>query len=73
MTTLQRTLWRAEGDAHFRERARQNLGSTLAEEGLILTDDEMRQLRDFWETLQGLSERAAYERIAALARSKGRG
>lgn len=72
MTTLQQAFWRAEADAHFRQRTLENLGATLAEEGLILTDDEMRTIREFWETLRGLSERAAYERIAARARLLGR-
>lgn len=46
-----------------------NMGFALAEEGFILSDDQMAVMRDFWETLSGLNERAAYERIAAKERS----
>ncbi len=63
-----RVLWRAVEDSDFRRRAIQNLGSALAEDGFILSDDEMRELRNCWEPIQALSERAAYERIMANAR-----
>ena len=46
----------------------ENLGVALAEDGFILTDAEMAAMRESWETLDGLQERAAYERIMAMAR-----
>ena len=64
-----RVLWRAAEDPEFRRRMRQDLGITLAEEGFILADAEMSILREQFEPLQGLTDRAAYERIAALARA----
>ena len=67
-----RVLWRAAEDGEFRRRALANLGTALAEEGFILTDAEMAALRSCWEPLAGLAERAAYERIAALARGHRR-
>ena len=59
-------------DADFRRRSLHNLGMALAEEGFILSDAEMAQVRGFWEPLSGASERAAYERLAALARANPR-
>ena len=64
-----RVLWRAVEDTDFRRRTLGNLGTALAEEGFLLTDDEMRTVRGHWESLQGLSERRAYERIMAFARA----
>jgi hypothetical protein len=67
-TTIGRVFCRAANDGEFRRRALQNLGTALAEEGFILTDGEMRELRQHWESLQALTERIAYERVMALAR-----
>ena len=67
-----KVLWKAARETEFRTRALRNLGSALAEEGFILSDAEMTKLRDFWESLTDLSERAAYERIMATARMWGR-
>lgn len=64
-----RILWQLVEDAEFRRRALANLGGALAEEGYILADGEMQVLRGQWDSLASLSERAAYERIMALARS----
>ena len=69
MTTMGRALWRAVEDTHFRQRTLHNLGAALAEEGFILTDSEMSLMREFWDSLAGLSERASFERIAARARA----
>lgn len=71
-TTLGRVFRRAAHDTEFRRRALQNMGIALAEEGFVLTDAEMRELREHWEPLQSVSERAAYERIMALARQHAR-
>ena len=65
---VRRALWQAAEDVNFRRRSLSNLGMALAEEGFILTDAEMSALRTLWEPLCELSERAASERIAALAR-----
>jgi hypothetical protein len=62
-------LRRAEAEADFRRRLLSNPGTALAEEGFILTDEEMRTLREHWESWRNMSERAAYERIMALARA----
>lgn len=64
---VERVLTKAAADAAFRRRALTNLGTALAEEGFILTDAEMTTLRTLWEPLPTLEERAAYERIMALA------
>ncbi len=69
---VRRALWRAANDPDFRRRTLLNLGMALAEDGFILTNEEMAVMRDWWEPLCGLSERAAYERLAALARSHPR-
>lgn len=69
---VRQALWRAAVDPDFRRRSLANLGMALAEDGFILTDGEMTTLRSLWEPLTGLSERASYERIAALARSHPR-
>ncbi len=69
---VRRALWRAAQDPDFRRRSLANLGMALAEDGFILTDAEMADLRNWWELLRGLSERASYERISALARSNPR-
>ncbi len=71
-TAVSRVFRHAARDPEFRRRALQNLGTALAEEGFILTDAEMRTLRGYWEPLQDLSERAAYERVMALARQHAR-
>lgn len=63
-----RALWKAAEDADFRRRCLGNLGTALAEEGFILTDAEMSTLRGYFESLVGLRERVAYERLAAMAR-----
>ncbi len=67
-----RVLWKAVDDAAFRRRLLQDLGNSLAEEGFILSDDEMRTLRNCWESVSGLSERRALEQIAAFARGYAR-
>lgn len=61
-------LRRAQEDADFRRRFLCDPGNALAEEGFILTDDDMATLRGHQADWQGLSERGAYERIMALAR-----
>jgi hypothetical protein len=71
-TTIARVFGRAARDEEFRRRALHNLGIALAEEGFVLTDVEMREVREEWEPLQSLSERVAYERITALARQYAR-
>ena len=58
-TTIARIFARAASDEVFRRRAQQNIGFALAEEGFILTDAEMREVRQHWEPLLGLSERVA--------------
>ncbi len=63
-----RALWKASHDRDFRNRARQNLGYALAQDGFILSDAEMAYLRDWWESLHGLSDRGAQEQITAQAR-----
>ena len=63
-----RILWRAAEDEDFRRRALQNLGMALAEEGFIVSDAAMAQLRGSWEEIASLPTRTAYERIQALAR-----
>jgi hypothetical protein len=66
---LGRILWRAADDDDFRRRALLNLGMALAEEGFILTDAEMREIRYWWDEIETLSPRASHERIQALARA----
>lgn len=61
-------LQRAQADADFRRRFLKDFGNALAEEGFLLSDDDMATLRGHWEGWHGLSERGAYERIMALAR-----
>jgi len=68
-STVGRMLWRAAADEDFRKQALDNLGMALAQEGFLLTDAEMCQLRGWWDELQGLNSRAAAERIQALARA----
>ncbi|GEM_PF-4210528 len=63
---------RAAADADFRGRLVRQLGNTLAEEGFILNDEEMRAIREMIEPLDGLTERVVYERIAALYRRNPR-
>ncbi len=65
-------LHRAASDADFRGRLVYCLGTTLAEEGFILDDEEMRAIREMIEPLAGLSDRLVYERIAALSRRNPR-
>ena len=63
-------IWqKARHDPDFRRRFLQSSGNALAEEGFLLDDEEMAELRTTLETLVGLSERASYERIMALAHS----
>lgn len=64
-----RVLHHAVEDTDFRRRTLANLGQALAEASFVLSDEEMATLRTFWEPLRGLSERAAYERLQALART----
>ena len=66
-STLGRVFGRAAEDHDFRRRLLANSGSALAEEGFLLTDQEMGLFRDQWETVCGLSERGAYEKVMALA------
>ena len=56
-------------DPDFRRLALKDLGVALAQEGFILTDAEMHEMRGLWEPLIPLPERTSRERIAALARS----
>ena len=62
-----RVLMTAAREAVFRRSMLEDMGSALAAEGFILSDDEMRILREKWDTLRGLSERTAQERIRAWA------
>lgn len=62
-----RVLITAAREAVFRRAMLEDMGCALAAEGFILSDDEMRVLREKWETLGGLSERVAQERIRAWA------
>ena len=68
-STVGRFLWRASADEEFRNRTIENLGFALAQEGFLLTDTEMSQLRGWWDEIQNLNARAAAERIQALARA----
>ena len=68
-STVRMILWRAATDEDFRNRTIENLGMTLAQEGFLLTDSEMAQMRTWWEEIRGLSARGAAERIQALSRS----
>ncbi len=68
-TTLGKLLRRAAQEPVFRKRMMTHLGQAVAEEGFLLTDREMTQLRAYWESLDGLSDRQVYEEVAALARS----
>jgi hypothetical protein len=67
-TVIGRVLWRAAEDEAFRVRSLENLGMALAQEGFILNDTEMHQMRTWWEEMPSLGKRAAAERIQALAR-----
>jgi hypothetical protein len=67
---LGKLLRRLATDSLFREHASRNLGTALAEEGFVLTDEEMHFMREIWEGLAGLDERQVHERLAALARSR---
>lgn len=67
--TLGRVMRHAAADEEFRARAIDNLGMALAQDGFLLTDGEMRQLRDWWEEITSMGARDAAERIRALARS----
>ena len=58
---------RAVAEASFRRRLLMDMGAALAEEGFILSDAEMTILRRQYESLHGLNDRAAYERMVALA------
>ena len=68
-STVGRVLGRAAADEEFRRRTLDNLGMALAQEGFLLTDAEMLQMRTWWDEIQGLSVRGAAERIQALARA----
>ncbi len=63
-----RLLWLAVQNASFRRAAMSDLGGTLAEAAILLTDREMAELRTFWETVSPLSDRAALEAIQRHAR-----
>lgn len=65
-------LHRAAADADFRGRLVRHLGNTLAEEGFILDDEEMRAIREMIEPLDGLTDRIVYERVSALSRRNPR-
>ena len=67
--TVREALWKAAEDGEFRRRTLANLGIALAEEGFILTDDEMGTMRSYWESLAGLTEPALSKRVMALARA----
>ncbi len=67
-TTLGKVLHRAAQEPVFLKRMTTHLGQAVAEEGFVLTDGEMRQLRGYWEALEGLSDRQVYEKVSALAR-----
>ncbi len=71
-SVIGRVLWKASREADFRKRFIQNPSGSLAEEGFILSDEEMMTLRSHWEGWQGLEDRLAASRIAALARSRYR-
>ncbi len=62
----------AASNADFRGRLVRCLGMALAEEGFVLTDDEMRIIREMIEPLEELPERVVYERVAALSRRNPR-
>ena len=62
-----RVLMTAAREAVFRRAMLDDMGCALAAEGFILSDEEMRNLREKWETLGGLSERMAHEKIRAWA------
>ena len=68
-STVGRILWRAASDEAFRNRTMDNLGIALAQDGFIVNDIEMAQLRAWWEEIQAMSARRAAERIQALARA----
>lgn len=68
-STVGRVLWLAAANEDFRNRAIDNLGMALAQEGFLLTDAEMAQMRTWWDEIRSLSARGAAERIQALARS----
>ena len=68
-STIGRVLRRATEDEDFRKRSIENLGMALAQDGFILTDAEMRQVRAWWEEIQGMGARGGSERIQALARA----
>ena len=62
-----RVLMTAAREGVFRRAMLDDMGCALAAEGFILSDDEMRVLREKWETLSGLSDRMAHEKIRAWA------
>ena len=64
-----RILWLAVEDPGFRSRVLREYGTALAEEGFVLTDDEMSTVRECFDSLNRLPERRAIERINAMARS----
>ncbi len=68
-STVGRILLRAAADEDFRTRMIDNLGMALAQEGFILSDPEMAEIRGWWEEMHGMSARAVAERIQALART----
>lgn len=69
---VREALWKAAEDSEFRRRTLANLGMALAEEGFILTDDEMATMRSYWESLVGLTEPALSKQVMALARANPR-
>jgi hypothetical protein len=68
-STLGRAMRRAAIDEEFRARAIENLGMALAQDGFIMSDGEMAQMRDWWDEIRELGARDAAERIRAIARS----
>jgi len=68
-STIGRLLQHAAADEAFRNRAIENLGMALAQEGFLLTDAEMAQMRTWWSELEGMTPRGATDRIQALARA----
>jgi hypothetical protein len=71
-SSVGRALWKAVDDAAFRRRLLMDPGNALAEEGFVLSDDEMRTMRGYWESVSGLSDRRAMEQLAAYARGYAR-
>ncbi len=65
-------LWKAGQDSDFRRRFLADMGNALAEEGFILSDEEMHTLREHSTAFLYLEDRFAQERILSIARSQYR-